>query len=172
MSVFVTADLHLGHNRILSFVKPDGSPLRLFSSLTEMHQQIEEKWNKKVGSEDMVYVLGDVAFSKTALALLDRLNGRKVLVRGNHDTFRAREYLKYFEDIRGAYFRNGLILTHIPVHPGCISGSYLGNVHGHLHCHEVYTENKEKDKRYFNACLERNNFEPVEIDGVRAYFGL
>lgn len=172
MSVFVTADLHLGHNRILSFVRPDGSPLRLFSSLTEMHQQIEKKWNKKVGSEDMVYVLGDVAFSKTALALVDRLNGRKVLVRGNHDTFKAREYLKYFEDIRGAYFRNGLVLTHVPVHPGCIRGGYQGNIHGHLHCHQIYTEKGEQDKRYFNACLERNNFEPVELNKVKEYFGI
>jgi calcineurin-like phosphoesterase family protein len=171
MSAFVTSDLHLGHSRIMSFINPDGSPLRPFSSLEEMHQKIEENWNRKVHNKDVVYVLGDVAFNKTALALMSRFNGRKVLIRGNHDTFKAREYLEYFEDIRGAYFRNGLIFTHIPVYPGCVNGGYLGNVHGHLHCHEIYTE-EEKDRRYFNACLERNNFEPVELDKVKEYFGI
>ena len=48
MSAFVTSDLHLGHFKILSFDAPDGSSLRPFSCLEEMHQTIRDRWNAKV----------------------------------------------------------------------------------------------------------------------------
>jgi calcineurin-like phosphoesterase family protein len=110
------------------------------------------------------------------LKILERLNGRKILIRGNHDQGALKDYSKHFEDVRGAFFhpgdstmRGGLIFTHIPVHPSCLSGHYLGNVHGHLHCHQV-TLDGQVDRRYFNACVERNNFTPVPFDDVKAYF--
>lgn len=177
MSAFVTSDIHIDHAKILSFATPDGSPLRPYSCLEEMQQDLEERWNKKVNKKDTVYCLGDIAFSKTGLRLMDRFNGRKILIAGNHDRLPSRLYLQYFEDIRGAYFHHGdstmlggLIFTHIPVHPGGLVGHYRGNVHGHLHSHLVYTDDGEVDKRYFNACLERNNFEPVALDDIKAYF--
>jgi calcineurin-like phosphoesterase family protein len=177
LSAFVTSDLHLGHSKILEFDAPDGSPMRPFSSLEEMHETLRERWNKKVHQKDNVYVLGDVAFSNTALRLLEGFNGRKILIAGNHDRLPARLYLQYFDDIRGAYFHHGdstmlggLIFTHIPVHSGGIVGHYRGNVHGHLHCHLVNTSDGQVDTRYFNACLERNNFEPVALEDIKAYF--
>ena len=121
-------------------------------------------------------MLGDVAFSNTALRLLEDFNGRKVLIAGNHDRLPAKLYLQYFDDIRGAYFHHGdstmlggLIFTHIPVHPDNFQGHYLGNVHGHLHCHQVVKDGRV-DRRYFNACLERNDFEPVALESIKAYF--
>jgi len=170
MSAFVTADLHLGHRNILSFDAPDGSPLRPFSSIEEMHETIQERWNKKVHRRDTVYVLGDVAFSNTALRLLEGFNGRKILIAGNHDRLPAKLYLQYFEDIRGAYFRDGLIFTHVPVHPKGLTGHYQGNVHGHLHCHLVNTEEGKIDTRYFNSCLERNDFTPVALEHIKDFF--
>lgn len=176
MSAFVTSDLHLGHAKMLDFVRPDGEPLRPFSSLDEMHETIIMKWNKKVHQKDRVYILGDVAISRNALPLLNELNGAKILVRGNHDIYKLKDYLPYFEDIRGAFFRGGdstmpggIIFTHIPVHPDNLQGHYLGNVHGHLHCHLVIKDG-QADRRYFNACLERNDFEPVALENIKAYF--
>ena len=172
MSAFVTSDLHLGHSNILSFDAPDGSPLRPFSSIEEMHQTIQDRWNAKVHKKDNVYILGDVAFSNTALRLLEGFNGRKVLIAGNHDRLPSKLYLQYFDDIRGAYFRDGLIYTHIPVHPSCLSGHYRGNVHGHLHAYQVMDNGryKEVDKRFFNACLERNDFAPVPLELIKDFF--
>lgn len=176
MSAFVTADLHIDHARILSFVAPDGSPMRPYSCLEEMQQDFEERWNAKVHKRDTCYVLGDVAFSKTGLRLMERFNGRKILIAGNHDRLPAKLYLQYFDDIRGAYFHHssstmpgGLIFTHIPVHPDGVRGHYRGNVHGHLHCHQVIKDG-QVDKRFFNACVERNDFEPVALDDIVAYF--
>jgi calcineurin-like phosphoesterase family protein len=170
MSAFVTSDLHLGHRNILSFDAPDGSPMRPFSSIEEMHSELEKRWNAKVHQRDTVYVLGDVAFSKTSLRLLEGFNGRKILIAGNHDRLPSKLYLQYFDDIRGAYFRDGLIFTHVPVHPHGLVGHYRGNVHGHLHCHLVYTDDGKEDKRFFNACLERNDFAPVPLECIKAFF--
>jgi calcineurin-like phosphoesterase family protein len=177
MSAFVTADLHLDHAKILSFDTPDGSPLRPYSCLEEMQQDLEERWNAKVHQKDRVYVLGDVAFSKTGLRLMERFNGKKVLIAGNHDRLPAKLYLQYFEDIRGAYFHQGdstmlggLIFTHIPVHPKGLVGHYRGNIHGHLHAHLVYTDEGQVDRRYFNACLERNNFSPIPLELIKDFF--
>jgi calcineurin-like phosphoesterase family protein len=172
MSAFVTSDLHLGHKKILNFIAPDGSPIRPFSSIEEMHQTLITNFNKKVNKKDRLYILGDVAIPRHALALLDEFNGRKVLIRGNHDIYKLKDYLPYFEDIHGARYRDGLIFTHIPVHPSCISGGYKGNVHGHLHCHLIHTPDGKEDKRYFNACLERNDFTPVHLDEIRDYFNM
>ena len=171
MSAFVTSDLHLGHIKMLSFLRPDGELLRPFSSIEEMHETLIERWNKIVHAKDRIYVLGDVAIPRSGLKVLDRLNGKKILIRGNHDIFKLQDYLPYFEDIRGAFYRNGLIFTHIPVHPDGLDGQrYVGNVHGHLHCHRVLDNNGEIDRRYFNACVEVNNFSPVALEDIKAYF--
>lgn len=176
MSAFVIADTHFGHAKSISFLRPDGELLRPFSSVEEMDETMVKRWNKKVGKRDTVYHLGDVVIPRASLNILDRLNGRKILIRGNHDLGRLSDFSKYFEDVRGAFFHNGdstmrggLIFTHIPVHPSCLQGHYLGNVHGHLHCHQIITDG-QADKRYFNACVERNNFAPVEFEEIKAFF--
>lgn len=169
MALFVTSDTHWGHEKMLSFVTTTGERLRPFDSLEEMHETLIENWNKTVHSKDTVYHLGDVAIPKSGLVVMDRLNGRKILMRGNHDRYKLRDYAPYFEDIRGCFYRDGLVFSHIPVHRDTFKGGYVGNVHGHLHCYQVLHEG-EPDPRYFNACVERNNFTPVSIDEIRSHF--
>jgi len=176
MSAFVIGDTHWGHSKSLSFLTPDGSSLRPFSSCEEMDETMVERWNAVVHQKDTVYHLGDVAIPRSGLKNLAKCNGRKILIRGNHDTFKLKDYAEYFEDIRGAFFypgdstmRGGLIFTHVPVHPSCLSGHYWGNVHGHLHCHQIIDDGKV-DRRYYNCCVERHNFYPVALDTIKDYF--
>jgi len=171
MSAFVTSDWHLGHSKMLDFLQPDGTALRPFSSIEEMHETLIERHNKLVHVKDRVYILGDVVIPRSALKLIDRFNGKKVLIAGNHDIYRIKDYLPYFEDVRGAFYRDTLIFTHIPVHPANLQGRYVGNVHGHLHCHQIFTDDGQVDRRFFNACLERNGFAPVPLDCIKQYFG-
>ena len=81
--IFFTSDTHFGHKNILNYNKDD----RPFTSVHEMNEWIIESWNAKVGPDDVVYHLGDVAFMQAMelRKLLDRLNGRIKLIRGNHD---------------------------------------------------------------------------------------
>jgi len=176
MSAFVIGDTHWGHAKSLSFIQPDGSPLRPFNSVEEMDEIMVERWNAVVRQKDTVYHLGDVAIPRRSLANLAKCNGRKILIRGNHDTFKLKDYAEHFEDIRGAHFHQpgslmpgGIVFTHIPVHPDNLQGHYRGNVHGHLHCH-LAIKDGQADGRYFNACVERNNFSPVPLEMVIDYF--
>jgi calcineurin-like phosphoesterase family protein len=52
-----------------------------------MNESIIQAWNAKVGHTDLTYILGDVAFCNVEKAtnFVRRLNGRKILVEGNHD---------------------------------------------------------------------------------------
>ena len=144
--------------------------VRPFDSVEEMHEALVERWNKTVNPGDTVYHLGDVAIPRSGLRVLERLNGKKVLIRGNHDIFKLRDYVEYFYDIRGCHHRDGLIFSHIPLHRDCfISDRYIGNVHGHLHCHEVEHEGMP-DPFYFNACVERHDFAPVAFEEIKSYF--
>lgn len=81
MSIFITSDLHLGHNK--SFIYK----ARGFETVEEMNAEIIRRWNSVVGEEDDVFVLGDLVMgSLENLRLLEELNGRIHIVRGNHCT--------------------------------------------------------------------------------------
>lgn len=77
-----TADLHLGHHRIVEF-----EPARPGADVDAMNDALIDNWNDVVAPTDDVWVLGDVAMGTIAgtLPLVGRLHGRLVLVPGNHD---------------------------------------------------------------------------------------
>ena len=160
--IFLISDTHFGHANVLTF-KHDGKPLRPFGSLTEMHVEMIDRWNSVVTPQDKVYHLGDVAFSKEGLKLLHMLNGKKRLVRGNHDLFKTSAYLEHFQEIYGVRHIDGIWMTHVPMHPDCLNEKRVNiNVHGHLHA------NKINDDRYVNVSVECVNYTPVSIDEIRS----
>ena len=59
----------------------------------EMDEEMIKRWNETVRPNDKVYHLGDVVINRKALTTLSRLNGDKVLIRGNHDIFKLEEYI-------------------------------------------------------------------------------
>ena len=67
----------------------------------EMDDAMVENWNSVVKPHDKVYHLGDAVIQRRCLKTLGRLNGKKQLIRGNHDIFRTKEYMEYFEEIHG-----------------------------------------------------------------------
>ena len=160
------------------FKLPNGDPLRPFTSTEEMDEAMVERWNSVVGPNDTVYHLGDVVINRKSLQILNRLNGDKVLIRGNHDIFRDTEYNMYFRELRAYHVMNGLILSHIPVHPESL-GRFGTNIHGHLHANRVkkirgvnaktgellYSD--ENDVRYHCVCVEQTpDYAPILFEDV------
>ena len=182
-ATFLISDTHFGHEKTCTvFKQADGSPLRPFSSAEEMDEEMIRRWNDKVRPKDKVYHLGDVVINRKFLSVLDRLNGDKVLIRGNHDIFKLEDYTKYFRDIRGYHVMNGMILSHIPVHEESLA-RFGTNIHGHLHANRVmktvrvektsehdprpYTvEEKVVDPRYHGVCVEQTDFAPILFEDV------
>lgn len=78
---FVTSDHHFGHARIIELAS------RPFGAVDEMNAAMVDRWNALVGPGDVVLHLGDLALGpiEQSVALTAQLNGRRLLVPGNHD---------------------------------------------------------------------------------------
>ena len=168
MTDFVTSDPHYSHANICTFMNNDGSKVRPWTDVNEMNEAMVERHNKAVRPNDKVYFLGDIAFHKKYLTILERLNGKKVLIKGNHDIEKITEYLKYFYDIRGVHIYNKFCMSHIPIHPDSL-GRFTGNIHGHLHNKRVMLGNKI-DHRYISACVEHHNYTPISFEELQKQF--
>ena len=53
-----------------------------------MDRALIENWNRRVHKLDTVYILGDAVWRKDMVAhYMSKLKGKKILIRGNHDTW-------------------------------------------------------------------------------------
>lgn len=159
---YFISDTHFTHKNFLSFTDDEGNLVRPFKSVEEMDELMIENWNKRVRAVDRIYHLGDVCIHRRALKILERLNGKKVLIRGNHDIFKLKDYTLYFEDIRSYKVMPGLgfIFSHIPIHTNGLKGRWVANIHGHLH------QNKLEDARYLNICVENTDYAPLTLEEI------
>lgn len=173
---WVYSDPHFYHHNICKFTKEDGSKLRPWDDAEEMTNVMIDWYNEMVHPDDRVYILGDVAFSAANMEkAVSRMNGRKVLVPGNHEPPKMCKYFHLFDDVRGYVVKKGFIMSHIPIHEGSLSRWQL-NIHGHTHANQVikpYPCSKQiPDERYFCACVERTNFRPILLDDILKERGL
>ena len=163
---FVLSDLHLGHGNILKWGRPE------FKTIEEHDQYIIDRINATVRQDEVLWLLGDVAFNEAALEKLDDVKCQLRLVGGNHDGLQHTRYYKRFNRIRGAAVCRDAIFTHIPIHPD--SMRWKRNVHGHLHQGSVRISTipwlpfkfRAKDPRYINVCCEHLNYTPVRISSL------
>ena len=149
--VFCISDLHFGHkNLILN--------LRGFSSVEEHDELIISNWNKVVSKRDKVFIAGDIRMENNEYWILDRLNGNKTVILGNHELGKhVPELLKYVDKVAGAISYKGYMITHIPIHPSEFEHC-RGNIHGHVHSYSL------PDPRYFNISCEVLNYTPIEFE--------
>lgn len=165
--VFLISDTHFGHGNILNFKREDGSPLRKFNNILEHDEHLIDRWNSVVKPDDKVYHLGDVGFKSFSIMkhlVFGRLNGTKVLIKGNHDNFKISQYAQIFKDVRATHVLNNIVLSHIPIHEYSIA-RWKGNIHGHLH------DKGLKDDRYLNVSVERLiDYTPIAFEEVLSIF--
>jgi len=178
-AVFLVSDTHFGHAGVCRFTHPEtGAKLRPWTDPAEMDEAMIQAWNERVRPQDKVYHLGDVVINRKALKTLGRLNGDKVLIRGNHDIFPDVEYREYFRELRAYHVMDGMILSHIPLHEASL-GRFGVNIHGHLHGSRVRRPrgvnaqsgetqySTEIDVRYHCVCVEQTpDFAPILFEDV------
>lgn len=171
MNRFLVADTHFGHKGVCEFLRDDGTKLRPWNNHEEMDADMVRMWNDTVGPKDTVYHLGDVVINRRALSTLSLLNGRKVLIKGNHDIFKLEDYVKYFDDIRAYHVVNNIIMSHIPIHAES-KGRFKGNIHGHLHHRRVLSSNGDIDPFYHCVSVEHTDYKPIEIGQAMSFMFL
>lgn len=176
--IFFTSDLHFGHKNIIRF---DNRP---FTSVEEMDETIIQNWNAKVSDADTVYMLGDISWYNDVKTceILNRLNGHKILIKGNHDRVHGKVRLCFDEiaDYKEIELDGHKItLCHYPIiffnrHH---YGAYM--FYGHVHnSHEwQMTDNYRyeleqldiKCNAYNVGCMV-HNYQPVTFDEVLASY--
>ena len=136
---FITSDIHFGHKNIMNFCPVS----RAFGKgdVVKMDEEIIRRWNSVVQPNDHTYILGDVAFCNAEKAVnhLQRLNGTKTLVVGNHDAklIKDEKFCKQFVEVCDYMSirmnETKVIMFHYPIaewdqmHHGAV------HFHGHLH---------------------------------------
>jgi len=166
--IFFTADTHFYHANIIRYCN------RPFSNVINMNTKLIEKWNKKVKPNDTIYILGDFAFCNGELAntILQRLNGKKHLIRGNHDHFLTRkefdkshfEWVKDYHLLKTQHkgFKVKLALSHYPMYSW--DSKYHGSIHLYGHVHD--TEIEVDLGKSFNVGVDVNDFAPVSLNKI------
>jgi len=173
MNTWITSDQHFFHSNILTFKDDKGNLIRPnFDSMQEMNEYMIEKWNSVVKQDDKVYHLGDIVMKEARKyfdQIMPRLNGTKVLIKGNHDIAKLSIYADYFKDVRSEHhFKTGsgdiVVFTHRPIFLGesHFKDKSVFNVHGHIH------QNLLDDKRYINVCVEHWDYTPIEWNQISA----
>ena len=169
--IFYTADLHFHYKPFL--------PGRPFASVEEMDEAMIRLWNETVTDEDTVYVVGDVGYNGGYVPgdALGRLQGRKHLIRGNHDTGfeNAPKLFDYFETVTDFNEiddgETHILLCHYPILYR--KRGYM--IHGHLH----QARGSEYDilrqmPRMLNAGVDVNFYRPVTlaqlVENNRAFY--
>ena len=170
--IWVISDTHLNHANILTFRdNTTRSLIREFPSVEEMNETIIQNWNSVVKPGDKVYHLGDVFFGSKDWFKENwpRLNGSKRLIVGNHDDIKFLSAGGFFKKVMmwRQFTDFNILMTHVPLHELSLYRSrnmdrpHL-NVHGHIH------QNKSPDGPYYNACVEMNNYTPINIEDLAA----
>jgi len=145
-------------------------------------EKIIDTWNSVVHRKDLTYICGDITMETSIhYPQLDRLNGRKIVVLGNHDMPKdTRKLLNHVETVAGMIDWKGYVLTHAPIHPNEI-GFCRGNIHAHIHhensLFEVVTWDRYTDpestlrptlSKYHNVDAHLLNYKPLTIEQLTA----
>lgn len=159
--VFVWSDLHFGHRNIISFSD------RPFESVEEMNEHLIANYNDYVSPDDVCIWVGDVSFysSMKTNELLDRCNGYKILVVGNHDMDHGKVKKMNFDEVHLLYLMDfpevSLVFTHFPMYN--LPRPWI-NVHGHLHINF-----RLESDQHINVCCEYHNYRPLELETIRKW---
>jgi len=163
MKKFVTADLHFFHAMIIEYCN------RPFKNIKVMQTALIQNWNRVVSNDDIVYVLGDFAFGdahQMFRRILKKLNGRKVLIYGNHDDNRPRFYISAgFESVHYPYLEvDDFVLVHDPELSQADTNKKF--ICGHVHNLFVQCKN------VINCGVDVWNYKPVDMEVIReTYIG-
>lgn len=129
-NVWLTTDWHL-----YSKEWNDQHPHRSKANL----ERLAANFNSTIGEHDLLIHLGDIcdpesADYETMKKIISSIPGRKILVRGNHDTEKDPYYIGLgFDDVADVLVIHNMIFTHKPIQ---VAPDEL-NIHGHLHSEKL-----------------------------------
>ncbi len=177
---FFTSDPHFDDPRLNLFGRDV-----LFETSLQVDNHIIKRWNKVVGKDDLVYVLGDAALTRKGLGKFARLNGKKILIKGNYDTPELGKYAVsdellscYFDEIHDELIitikmldntKEDVYLNHYPEK----GKSSMFNIVGHVH------DFWKVQRNMLNVSTDTWHFTPIteekvafQINGIRNFYDI
>jgi calcineurin-like phosphoesterase family protein len=153
---FFTSDSHFGHANIIKHCN------RPFDDVKSMDEALIKNWNAVVGPDDEVWHLGDVCLDyKLAFKYVSQLNGKKILILGNHDgsgkQMKAHGFHETYQTWTLRLGNHKVFLMH---RPKALKGYDVGKwvVHGHTH---VNSPKIDLENKMINLSVEWWNYTPV-----------
>jgi calcineurin-like phosphoesterase family protein len=127
--IWLIADTHFGHTKLCeNWQRP-----------LDYEERIIKNWNNQVKYDDVVIILGDISWSGN-LDVFQKLKGRKILVRGNHDKKGIDAYLNHFDfacdRIAMRYMGHSIVFSHKPLDEFKEDLNIFGHLHN-FHPHEL-----------------------------------
>lgn len=172
--ILTVSDTHFQNESIIEYC---GRP---FENSDDQTRQLIANWNAAVSPDDTVIHCGDFIMGnpKTAAPIIDALNGKIILVRGNHDTPAKLKLYEQFPDkitVKDLHYEQhgGLwfIFCHFPMtNPEFLKMVIQDNsevcvVHGHLHDKvPFYTP----ETHSFNVSVDVTDFHPAGLSNMFA----
>lgn len=167
-NIFFTSDTHFYHANILNFED------RPYKDVNEMNDEMVKNWNNKVAKNDLVYILGDFSFgtAEETNEIAKRLNGKKILILGNHDHFiKSHKFDKSafleicnYKEIE--YSGQRLVMCHFPFASNDTKKFQLyGHIHSNTKDHIHHCPFNLPDNSY-NVGADVNNYTPISIQEI------
>ena len=174
--IYLTSDWHFNHDREFIW------KVRGFSSVQEMNETIIQRHNALVRPDDDVYVLGDSALGggdewilATNKILIERLNGRLHIIRGNHDTDRRVAMYESCKNVVGPVLYADMLhykgyhfyLSHFPTLTCNLEKESLKQCTCNLFGHTHQTTNFHFDMPYlYHVGVDSHNCYPISLDDI------
>lgn len=195
--IFFTADTHFWHKNVMNYCN------RPFSDVEHMNKCLIENWNSVVKQDDTIYVVGDFSFSGIAKQreILSQLNGKKILVRGNHDYEKMHKYIEMgFEAVHDFVIVEDLFVCHYPLFnedqliENAINRTHDGSKYlidkFFRHYHETFKESQKmfrvkyiahghihckhftnSDVKHINVGVDVQNYTPISLEQIKLLLG-
>lgn len=171
--IYFTSDLHFYHDNIIKYTN------RPFRNAEQMDSALIRNWNNTVTPSDEIYILGDLTLkgAEHANTVLRQLNGKKYLIRGNHEHYLEQKEFDHslfvwVKDYYTLHYKNAaFVLFHYPIAEwdGFYRGAY--HLHGHQHNRAEYNFNNRANKLLrYDVGVDANQMKPVSIETILAFF--
>lgn len=166
--IWVTSDLHFDHGNILHFCPKT----RNFKNTNSMNEALITEWNTKVKPEDYIIHLGDFCFKgvEVTSSFLQRLNGKKIMIHGNHDKSLRNGIAdgKFGIVWKGDYLeiqidKQKVVLCHYPLTTWNNAGRGSLQLFGHCHGSLPEPKGRQMDVGYDNLGEIKNIKEIMKI---------
>jgi calcineurin-like phosphoesterase family protein len=115
MATYFTSDTHFNHKNIIDYSDRPFRTLDGHPDVPAMNRALIANWNERVSEQDVVYHLGDFGMGpwKEWASFRKKLNGKIILVKGNHDK-KVESWLLPGDEVHPFLFIDGIFMVHVP----------------------------------------------------------